>query len=188
MNECKIIFIGQSGVGKTLLVQQCVGLGLDTQATIGVAFYRKQVRVANRDITLNIWDTSGQERYNSLSKIYVRNAKCAILVFDINDKDTFEELTMWKRICDEGGVANYIVVGNKIDLASPEALKISEAQTKEWCNRNNISKYLFTSALHNINVNELLQEISAIAGLYVDDFVAATFPDVAINNTNKCGC
>ena len=163
MDECKIIFLGQSGVGKTSLVQRCVNMGSDVHATIGVAFYRKLVWANNHEVRLNIWDTSGQERYASLSKIYVRGAKCAVIVFDITDRDTFCSMNMWKKICEDNDIPHFVIIANKIDMKD---YRVSEDEVREWCNRNLVDKYIFTSALENQGHEELITALTAVAARY----------------------
>ncbi|XP_071451223.1 ras-related protein Rab-18-B-like [Hetaerina americana] len=114
----EIIFAGDSGVGKSSLLAWIVGDDKQTpKETIGMEFVQDSVLIDGKQIHLNIWDTSGQERFQSLCPQYFRKAKGVILVYDITQKETFDHLLMWyKNIRDYGPEgAAVIIVGNKID-------------------------------------------------------------------------
>lgn len=162
-DEYKIIFLGRSGVGKTSLTQRCLNMQLDPQATIGVAFFRQSVMVDRREVILNIWDTSGQERYSSLNAMYVRGTKCAILVFDVTDKDSFTGLNNWKKTCNNNNITDFVVVGNKIDRSDKV---VSEDEVREWCQHNLVDKYIFTSAKENQGHEQLIEALTTIVACY----------------------
>ena len=94
----KLVFIGDSGVGKTSLVDRTVKncFSETTDYTIGAAFQRYVLRVDDKTVvTYNIWDTAGQERYRSLGPIYYRGSDAAILVYDITNNNSFENIESW---------------------------------------------------------------------------------------------
>merc|ERR1712078_475636 len=82
----KVIILGDSGVGKTSLMNQYVNKKFSTQykATIGADFLTKEVMVGDRLVTMQIWDTAGQERFQSLGVAFYRGADACVLVFDVN--------------------------------------------------------------------------------------------------------
>lgn len=98
----KLVIVGATDVGKTsITMRYCHGsLTTPTSATIGASFLQKRVIVPSRygkprKITLQIWDTAGQERFRSMAPMYYRNAKAAILVFDLQHESTFEKIIEW---------------------------------------------------------------------------------------------
>ncbi|CAG2123370.1 unnamed protein product, partial [Medioppia subpectinata] len=94
----KLVFIGDSGVGKTSLVERTVRncFNESTDSTIGAAFQRYALKANdNITVTYNIWDTAGQERYRSLGPIYYRGSDAAILVYDITNSASFENIEFW---------------------------------------------------------------------------------------------
>ena len=94
----KLVFIGDSGVGKTSLVDRTVKncFTENTDYTIGAAFQKYIFRLdTDTTITYNIWDTAGQERYRSLGPIYYRGSDAAILVYDITNNESFENIEAW---------------------------------------------------------------------------------------------
>jgi small GTP-binding protein len=151
----KFIIIGSSGVGKTALLKRLVDdrYSTESQSTIGVEFDSTYVEVDGQSIKLQIWDTAGQERFRSIAKAYFRNAVGVVLVFDICESKTFEDVNMWLRevrsLCDPTAVV--ILVGNKSDLASSRAVTMAEAE--RFAQHNHLT-YIETSAKSGENVHE----------------------------------
>lgn len=94
----KVIILGDSGVGKTSLMNQYVNKKFSNQykATIGADFLTKEVMVDDRLVTMQIWDTAGQERFQSLGVAFYRGADCCVLVFDVTAPNTFKTLDSWR--------------------------------------------------------------------------------------------
>merc|ERR1712188_167592 len=94
----KVIILGDSGVGKTSLMNQYVNKKFSNQykATIGADFLTKEVMVDDRLVTMQIWDTAGQERFQSLGLAFYRGADCCVLVYDITNAESFSNLRAWR--------------------------------------------------------------------------------------------
>lgn len=136
----KVIILGDSGVGKTSLMNQYVNKKFTKQykATIGADFLTKEVNIDDKLVTMQIWDTAGQERFQSLGVAFYRGADACVLVYDICDSKSFESLESWM---DEFLVQAaprdpenfpFIVVGNKADLAA-QRRQVSEGKLKQYC-------------------------------------------------------
>lgn len=166
----KIVVVGDSGVGKTSLVNWYMYQNSDPriEPTIGAAFFVKDVEIIDskaqitKKVKLQIWDTAGQERYRSIVKIYYRNATGCVCVFDITNRNSFTNLAYWIRsyreaVGDQG--KNIIVLANKCDLPS-DMWAISKAELETFSNGESCSYFLTTSRTgHNINLAmELLAE------------------------------
>ncbi len=95
----KIIVIGDLDVGKSTLTRNFVDnrTSVQGEVTVGPDFRKKDVKVGNTNVTLQIWDTAGQEKYNSINFAFYRGTNCCILVFDLNNEESFENLAKWKR-------------------------------------------------------------------------------------------
>ncbi|XP_068647259.1 ras-related protein Rab7-like isoform X1 [Aristolochia californica] len=95
----KVIILGDSGVGKTSLMNQYVNRKFSNQykATIGADFLTKEVQFEDRLFTLQIWDTAGQERFQSLGVAFYRGADCCVLVYDVNVMKSFDNLNNWRE-------------------------------------------------------------------------------------------
>lgn len=178
----KVIILGDSGVGKTSLMNRYVNKKFSTQykATIGADFVTKDVVVDDKLVTMQIWDTAGQERFQSLGVAFYRGADCCVLVYDVTAPTTFKSLDSWR---DEFLIQAsprdpenfpFIVIGNKIDQ---ENRAVSSKRAQAWCQSKNNIPYFETSAKEAVNVesafitvarNGLAQESEV--ELYRNDF------------------
>ncbi|XP_010570303.1 PREDICTED: ras-related protein Rab-7a isoform X1 [Haliaeetus leucocephalus] len=161
----KVIILGDSGVGKTSLMNQYVNKKFSNQykATIGADFLTKEVMVDDRLVTMQIWDTAGQERFQSLGVAFYRGADCCVLVFDVTAPNTFKTLDSWR---DEFLIQAsprdpenfpFVVLGNKIDL---ENRQVTTKRAQAWCYSKNNIPYFETSAKEAINVEQAFQTIA----------------------------
>lgn len=161
----KVIILGDSGVGKTSLMNQYVNKKFSNQykATIGADFLTKEVLVEDRLVTMQIWDTAGQERFQSLGVAFYRGADSCVLVFDVNVAKTFENLDSWR---DEFLIQAsprdpdnfpFIVIGNKVDL---ENRVVSQKRALAWCQAKGSIPYFETSAKEAVNVEQSFQVIA----------------------------
>ena len=162
----KIVIIGDSSVGKTTLLQQYLNGKVTGNAkpTIGADFSKKETLIDNQVVTLQIWDTAGQEKFQSLGYAFYRGADCCVLVYDITNRKTFENLTKWKQgfidnaSPDEPKTFPFVVLGNKIDRESER--KVDKREGEDWCQANNNIPFYETSAKEGISVEQAFQEIA----------------------------
>ena len=164
----KIVILGDSGVGKTTLLQQYVNqkVGM-SKPTIGADFQKKEVMIDNQQVNLQIWDTAGQEKFQSLGYAFYRGADSCALVFDLTNQKSFDNLTKWK----DGFLQNagptdpqtypFVVIGNKLDKESNR--QVQNATVKQWCRENGDIPYFETSALENISVDNAFVEMAKSA-------------------------
>ena len=162
IEEEKITFrsvtIGDSSVGKTCIVNRFLQDKFDPaeQNTIGTLYESFQDTRDGRDLEIQIWDTAGQEQYRSLGPIYYRSSAAALVVFDITNRKSFEDIGVWvqefRNVAGENTIV--LLVGNKIDLASNRVITQEEAQ--EWAQKNNCI-YHETSAMSGEGVKELFK-------------------------------
>lgn len=161
----KIIILGDSGVGKTSLMNQYVAKKFDNRykATIGADFLTKDITdpVTSDPVTLQLWDTAGQERFQSLGSAFYRGADACVLVFDITVQDTFAHLTSWmEEFAIQAGKKPYVLIGNKSDLESKR--QVTQKTAKQWASNENVS-YFETSAKDNSGVELAFQTIADMA-------------------------
>lgn len=159
--EFKVISVGETAVGKTSIImrfQHNVFLP-EHQATVGASYITKTVETPHGQANLMLWDTAGQERYRSLVPMYARSAAVALIVFDVSEKATFEELGNWVEAVrqDAPDDCSLFIVGNKIDL--PFAVDKSDVQ--RWAHREKV-KLMFVSALTGEGINELFNEVANV--------------------------
>ena len=157
----KFIIIGSSGVGKTAILKRLVEdtFSADSQSTIGVEFDSTIIEVDGQQVKLQIWDTAGQERFRSIAKAYFRNAVGVVLVFDITERKTFDDINMWLNdvhaLCDP--TATVILIGNKADLGDNRTVTLAEAE--QFAQQHQLT-YLETSALNGTNVREAFVNVA----------------------------
>ena len=156
----KILFLGGVGVGKTSIINRYVKniIQNDQKPTIGIDYRTKIVKYNNKNIQLKIFDTSGQERFRSLTKNYYQRTDGIIMVFDVKNYETFEELTYWmeeiKKNCNKSKIG-LILVGNKND-GNLDEKKINKEQANSIAKEYDF-KYIETSALIDYNIKECFE-------------------------------
>lgn len=159
----KIVLIGDSGVGKTSLLQRFAEQFFsDTHiTTIGVDFKLRTIQVGNKRVKLQVWDTAGQEKFRVITKTYYRNAAGIIIAYDVTSGDSFVNTKRWieevKNNCGDDGVP-IVLVGNKCD--SPNKVVSLEDQ-ENYAKLMNL-KFFETSARDNINVDEVFIELTRL--------------------------
>ncbi|KMZ56435.1 Ras-related protein Rab7 [Zostera marina] len=167
----KVIVLGDSGVGKTSLMNQYVNKKFSQQykATIGADFLTKELLIDEKLVTLQIWDTAGQERFQSLGGAFYRGADCCVLVYDVNVGRTFETMDNWHdEFLKHASPSDptkfpFILLGNKVDVDDGNSRAISEKKANDWCvSRSNIP-YFETSAKNDYNVDDAFHSVAKIA-------------------------
>ena len=134
----KLIFLGDQNVGKSCILNRFMNdtFTEEYQATIGLDFQSKNVQIDNQDIHLLLYDTAGQEKFRSLIPMYTRDSNIILLVYEINNKDSFLHLPDW--INDLTNVNKddviFALVGNKIDLE--EKREVSTEEGKSYAEQN----------------------------------------------------
>ena len=156
--QFKVVFLGDSGVGKTSIMRRFVQGTFEAEgsATVGAAFFTKVVEVGERTAKFNIWDTAGQERYRALTKMYYRDASVAIVVLDLSNEKTYASLERWRLDIAKYGPHNITlaVAGSKADLA----VEI-EGKAQSWAKLHG-ALYQRTSARTGEGVAELFTQIA----------------------------
>ena len=162
----KIIVIGDSGVGKSCLTNRATtNLFEDTyNATVGFEFLSFNVKIDEKVIKLQIWDTCGQELYRSLITNFYRNSSLAIIVYAINSKDSFEDIEMWLRELrtHSNPDAKVFLIGNKLDLENER--KITKEQGETFAKNNKLNLFIESSAKTGFNSKKIF--IKAAKMLY----------------------
>ena len=119
-DSIKVILVGDSGVGKTCLINISIGLKFNQNetSTATSSFSKKKININNKQYIINLWDTMGQERLRTLTKIFFNDAKIVIFVYDIALKKSFESLPGWVKDVEEQLGTDFVkgIVANKSDL------------------------------------------------------------------------
>ncbi len=175
--EIKVILVGRSGAGKTNIINALTGnkFNPNTESTINSTFLDKKIVKNNITYILDIWDTAGQEKYHSVTRIFIKDSKIVIFVYDITVPESFNELeNYWiKNVKDIlGDEPVYGVAGNKKDLIMKE--KVKEEQGIELAEKIG-AKFKLTSAKTGVvGINEFMDTL-------LDEYISKKFP----NDTDK---
>lgn len=161
---CKVVLIGESGVGKTSVISRFVNNSFDNEviSTTGASYAVKILtfdEYQGKSVKYEIWDTAGQEKYRGLTKIFYKDAKIAILIYDITNAKSYEELkNYWVNQLQENGPKDIIIgiAGNKCDLFEEE--EVPEMDAREFSNKIG-AFYHLTSASASIGINDLFYEL-----------------------------
>ena len=157
-----IMTLGNSSVGKTsYIIKYTDNYFSETSvATIGVEFKEHEINFKNKKIKLQIWDTSGQERFRSITETFYRGADGVLFVFDVTNKDSFDNMKMW--LMDDHIVnldAKKILVGNKIDLVDQRV--VNKESMDKYLQSKNMNSFE-TSAKTGENVGQIFEEITEL--------------------------
>ena len=128
----KVVFLGDSGTGKSSIITQYVHKTFlsNPVASVGASFLCVTVTVNDRKVELALWDTAGQEAYRGLTPMYYRNSVVAILVFDITSADSFAGIPNWIKEIRSNCDNNIIIVlcGNKSDMREAQTVSTEDAE------------------------------------------------------------
>ena len=151
----KVILIGDSGVGKTNIMSKFLKNQFmeESKATIGVEFGSKLFNHEGHKIKAQIWDTAGQEKYKAITGAYYKGSKGALVVYDITQKKTFENIEKWINDLKAAGdpKITIILIGNKNDL--DDKRQVSKDQGEEKA-RSFGCAFLETSAYSGDNIDK----------------------------------
>ena len=160
----KLIVIGDSAVGKSCLsIKATKGIyDQNYNPTIGFEFLTFFVKVDESNIKLQIWDTCGQEVYRSLISSFYHNSSLAVLVYAINNKNSFMSLESWLNEIKTLGSPdiNIFLIGNKADLE--EKRQIPKEMGEEFCKNHGIQFFLETSAKTGFNAQNVFLEAAKL--------------------------
>ena len=150
LSHQKIIFVGDSGVGKTTIIKRIIEEKFNdlNDSSIGVDYYSKDIKFKGDELKLQIWDTAGQEKYRGLITSYARNAVLAFIIYDISSVETFKSLSKWIDYLNSIEKMKIIICGNKIDLNDR---KVNKKDVEEFA-KNDGLPFFEVSAINNENI------------------------------------
>ncbi|XP_029436324.1 ras-related protein Rab-13 isoform X1 [Rhinatrema bivittatum] len=157
----KLLLIGDSGVGKTCLIIRFAEDNFNSTyiSTIGIDFKIRTVEIEGKKIKLQVWDTAGQERFKTITTAYYRGAMGIILVYDITDEKSYENIQNWMKSIKENASAGVerLLLGNKCDIENKRKVPTERADklAKEYGIR-----FFETSAKSSVNVDEAFNALA----------------------------
>uniref|UniRef100_A0A6T8NAK7 Rab8 n=2 Tax=Hemiselmis andersenii TaxID=464988 RepID=A0A6T8NAK7_HEMAN len=157
----KLLLIGDSGVGKSCLLLRFSDDSFTTSfiTTIGIDFKIRTIEQEGKKLKLQIWDTAGQERFRTITTAYYRGAMGILLVYDVTDEQSFNNIRNWIRQIQQHAAdnVNKILIGNKCDMLDKKVIDTARGQA--LADEFGI-KFFETSAKNNINVEKAFFEIA----------------------------
>ena len=175
--DFRVVFVGDAGVGKTQIITKFVKNEFlnEYKTTLSACFYSKFICWKNKKVNLQLGDTSGQEKYRSITKIFCKASQLIVLVYAINDKKSFENIQNWVNdVRNINEDAKFLLVGNKCDLE--ERKEVPTEVAKNYAKENkmefievsakdgtNIDKNMF-----NPSLSKLLEEYLLLDNQYID--------------------
>ena len=156
----KLILVGDSEVGKsTILLNYTENYFCEEMvATIGLENKVKTINIRGLKAKLQIWDTAGQEKFSSLTKGFFRNTDGILLVFDLTNNKSFNNIKKWINEVENNSdhKTKKILVGNKVDMK--DNIQVSKDDIDNLCKKKKI-KYIEVSGKNNTNVNEAFETL-----------------------------
>lgn len=188
----KVVLVGAANVGKTSVIS-CGFEGKfspDCKATIGSGFAKGTVTGNTRSVRLEVWDTAGQEIFQSLTSLFFTGASAAVLVYDVTARASFDQLEKHLKMVRDHAEPSCIVAvaGNKVDLCDddPSLRKVSFTEGKAFAKRMECPIFLETSACTGFGVDLLFAGIVDHPGLlFADSMHQVTLKPV---QKKKGGC
>ena len=187
----KYIIVGNQAVGKSNIIYRFTQNKFDPQykATINLDFSYKNIKVKDKIFRIQLWDTVGQESFQSISRGYYKSGVCALVVYDITERESFNDVSNWIEECKNNGPStiSLVLVGNKIDLENER--QVSHEEGEEFASRNNML-FFETSALSGKNIDLVFNDsVEAIdrkieSGYYKDKDCGIEFNKQNSGNAN----
>ena len=163
------------------------------KATIGADFLTKDVVKGDTTIQLQIWDTAGTEKYNSMGQSFYRNSEACVLVFDLTVPDTYKNIDSWRNTFlsslnpPDPDTYPFVLVGNKNDMK--DDIKVNNDEIEAYCKEHNNMPYFSTSAKDDINLEETFSKVAEMAyernAKNEDNFVPTETKFLKVNKEQK---
>ena len=193
----KIILLGDSGVGKSSIIQRYSEDKFEENpiSTLSANYFEKEEIVNEQNIILELWDTAGQEQYRSMTKIFIKNSKIVILVYDITSFKSFESLNYWYDFISKeiNKIIIYGVLGNKTDKMFEE--EVSQEKAEEFAKKIGADFCLYSAKEGGKGINKFIKEL-AFKYLLICDSDSSLNKTIKLkdkkysieNNNNEGGC
>jgi Ras-related protein Rab-1A len=189
-NSFKIILLGDSTVGKSTFSNRFFKNEFETNfiSTFGIQESSKNIKIYENIYKIQLWDTAGQERFRSIPQKYFEKADGIILIYDITNEETFDNIISWVNDIKKSRNENVIIylIGNKVDLV--EERKISNESGKKIAIDQNM-KFIEISAKWDLNISDvvynLVFDIYTLNFIRDNDFINIKNQDY---NSNKSSC
>ena len=162
--EIKVILLGDSGVGKTCIINRYINdeFNPNSKTTLGSNASSKVIKRGQVSYILNLWDTTGQEKYHSITNLFIKGSNIVVLVYSIDLLESFKGLDYWyKSVQEKLGGNKYVlaIVGSKSDLIKNEEEEVSEEEAKKFAEEKNAIFKLVSSKEDPEGINNLFDTL-----------------------------
>ena len=165
----KIVIVGDTAVGKSCLMLRGTKneFNPEHEVTLAVDFGSLSLKIAGKTVKLQIWDTAGQETFQSVAKVFYKGAQCIFLMYDLTRAVTFDKVRLWLKEVRDAASENtlIILVGNMLDLEDQRM--VAKEQALELKGKENLDSFVETSAKTGANVRDLFVRVAKM--LFVRD-------------------
>ena len=167
---------------------------MNYKITVGADFLTKEIEKGNDKIHLQIWDTAGQEKHNSVAQGFYRGSELCVLVFDQTEVQSFKDIEVWrKRLLEilnpaEGEKFPFVLLGNKNDLK--DSIKVKQEDIDNYCLNHNNMPYFSVSAQSNSNIEEAFYKVADLAlerNTKNEDIVLPELKSIVIEQPKESG-
>lgn len=163
----KIIVVGDIGTGKTSVIRRYVHNTYTElyKSTIGVDFALKTIQWSPYlTVRFQLWDIAGQERFGNMTRVYYKDARAAIIVFDITRSSTYEAIEKWKKDIDNKVLIDdhrlpVLLLANKYDLKETAEEKYTDEFMNNLCKKLDIDFWAFVSAKNNTGIEDAFYQL-----------------------------
>ena len=179
----KIVFVGDVSTGKSSIIERFIHNKFKEvyDPSIGVDFNTKTINFNNKTLKVQIWDSAGQEKYKSLIPSYVRNSVIIYLVFDVTNKESFNNLSKWIKFIKSITKCLIVILGNKIDLDNNRVISFEEAY--KFCSDEELL-FFEISAKTSYNINTMFY--TGILHLPLFDLTRKEINEKMVESIRKC--
>ena len=190
--QMKVVMVGDTQVGKYCIIERVANNKFkpNTSPTIGAAFQTRVISTLRGSVTIQIWDTAGQEKYRALAPMYFRSADIAVLCFDVTNIDSFMSLDAWINELNQKAPEHtkLVIAGNKIDMR--EERVIEKERAREYSENNGAVGYIEVSAKTGDGIEELFDFVANVYLDYKETMENAVAPvkNELTNDSEKSKC
>ena len=189
--EAKAILLGDTGVGKTSLINVTTGKFFNENqlSTSSASLTQKTYNIDSIKYVINLWDTVGQEKFKSISKLFFKGSDIAILVYDTTNLETFKSLDFWVNALKENNSnSNCIlgIVGNKCDKIDEQ--EVNEKEAENYAKSLGVKHKLVSAKADRYSFINFLEELVTDSRKYIFKKNGRIFLNIQKNKKNKCKC
>ena len=180
--QLKVILLGESGVGKTNIISRYVNdlFLAKSLSTIGSTYIEKELKRNNITYKLHIWDTSGQERYHSITKLFLQNSDIVLLVYSIDNNQSFTNLDYWYKEVNNLCGNNFIlgIAGNKYDLFDDDNIKrVPDEEGEKYAEEKKAIFKLISAKQDKKGIDSLFDKL-------LDEYITKNYSNINESNEN----